>query len=163
MRNEIIIARFLDRAQLSYHNKRDNISFEGNTLYSYQSALAVIDIVNNILLIDKNTVGYSVTSRKHHALLSKLKPRDMQSFYIDLTLSPNANLQAYWASLKVTITSYTRARQEWAKRFYKEECKRIVAEALSYVEYTNIDKTSKEYLEHLEITKELLKHKMLGD
>ena len=159
--NDHVISAYLDQSFLSGMNYRDSLSFRGTYLYSYNSHLATLDIPNKVVLIDKYICRYSVTTSKHTTLLFNQVPSDFTMYPINLSAKPEQNLIEYWKDIEERIVKFNRARTVQSKESHKYHVQEFLTEALAYAEYTSIDKRTKAWKYHAQITKQLFQHKLL--
>ena len=155
--NHAVVAAFVNQSLPEARNPRDSVWFKQDTLYSYNSELAIIT-PDRTLFINSKLMGYSNTTTAHISSLRKIA-QDLQIFAVPLDLTPAQTLNWYWEQVETSITKYLRARNY--KWYHKECITKILGIVEQYVDYMQIDKTSNAYLYKHDITKQLFKHKIL--
>ena len=151
---------FLTQSQSSGTTAGGRMSFTGTTLYSFNSKLAELDPLRNLLFIDTHISTYSQTSSVHSRKLVTVMSRlRLTLFYVDLDQNPAENLMSRWDELIELIGKYDRARV--TKHMYARLITDTWNRALSYAELMGIDKRSKAYRRRHEIFQLLFTHKLL--
>jgi hypothetical protein len=150
---------FLAQSQSSGKTAGGRMSFTGTALYSFNSKLAELDPLRNLLFIDEHIATYSHTSSKHSRTLRTTASKSFTIFYVNLDNTPAENLVSYWESIARLIVKYDRART--TKPGYAKLITQTWNQALSYAELMSIDKRSKAYRRRHEIFQLLFTHKLL--
>lgn len=80
--NKQIVERFFNPRYGAYHSSYNNISFYGDTFYSYNTAIArmVQGKQSTVLLLSSN--NHSRTTAKHISLVRSKAPADMPIIYV---------------------------------------------------------------------------------
>lgn len=150
-----LIRSYLVQDRPSATTAGDRMSYSGNTLYSYSSKLAVIhDRSELILFIDKDLVGYSVTTSKQISRLYKFI-NSWSTFVISFSQSPVDNLTEYWKDVNTLIGKYNRARTNGD--MYKHQLHSIIDEAIVYAKMYDLDPTVP-----IQILQDLFKYKLFN-
>lgn len=155
--NNNVLVEFLNQNLPEARNPRNSLWFKNNRLYSYRSHLATI-MPDNVLFINANLITYSTTTSAHITSLRSYA-EDLQTFIIPLDLQSNEVLNWYWEQIETYISKYLRART--TKDYHKRRIIATMNVIEQYVDYTNLDRASSEYLYKHEIVKQLFKHKIL--
>jgi hypothetical protein len=151
---------FLTQSQSSGKTAGGRMSFTGTTLYSFDSKLAELDLVRQILFIDEHIASYSHTSSRHsRKLVTVMSQLRLTMFYVHLDQTPAENLISRWDELIDLVGKYDRART--TKPGWIRLITHTWNQALSYAELMNIDKRSKAYRRRHEIFQLLFTHKLL--
>ena len=158
--NPEVIQLYIDQTFPEVTNRQKSLWFKGTKLYSYKSLLAIIDPVNSILFIDSDICKYSHTTVKQtHRLVSKANKANYTILTLPLELKPNEVLVWYWNLIEGLIYKYIRARKH--KDYYKLNIKSILEEVETFVNYSGINKKSKEYKHKDKLFKLMFEHKVL--
>ena len=133
---------FINQSQSSGTTGVNRLWFEHCRLYSYNSHLATIDLVNKVLLIDSDTAKYSRTSKRHTNVLRKYAT-EFTIYLIDLNQEPKDNLLDYFNRVQSSISSFRRARVTMFG--HRALTLKHYAEMQSYLLYLNLDRRTKVY------------------
>jgi len=133
----------------------NRLSYEGNTLYSYDSILAVLDTKENVLLIDSNIASYSNTSSKHSSKLYDAVPKAIKIFSVYNIHSIEDSVNAYLNNIDTLLDNHKRARKRGA--VYADMIIGTYKILIEYMNYKKVDKRTKLYKLHNKVFKQLLK------
>lgn len=158
--NPQVINLYFEQQLHKVTNYQKTLSFCGTKLYSYSSLLAIIDPTNYILFIDADIRKYSNTTAKQtHTLVSKANRANYTILTLPLETEPNEVLIWYWNLIEGLIYKYIRARKH--KDYYKLNIKSILEEVETFVNYSGINRKSKEYKHKDKLFKLMFEHKVL--
>ena len=133
---------FINQSQSSGTTGVNRLWFEHCRLYSYNSHLATIDLVNKVLLIDSDTAKYSSTSQGHLKVLLECAT-EFTIYLIYLDHEPEDNLIDYFNRVQSSISRFRRAR---VRMFgHRTLTLKHYAEMQSYLLYLNLDRRTKVY------------------
>lgn len=155
--NHKVIAAFVNQSLPKARNPRNSVWFEGNKLYSYQSHLATIT-PDRVLFINYDLMHYSNTTTAHISNL-RTTAYDLRTFIVPLDLSESAVLFWYWDQVHELIAKHKRSITR--KAMYREQIILTLSTIEAYVDYTEISRTSPEYICKHDITAQLFKHQIL--
>ena len=156
--NATLLIAYINGTYSEARNPRNSLLFVGDHLQSYKSVLARIDRTNNVLCINHNLIGYSVTTTAHISSLISLCD-DYQIFIVPFDKQPLQVVKWYWESIEGIIPKYLRSITK--KEIYKSDIYKLLSKVESYVEYMQLDRSSEEYMYKIEVTRKLFKHKLL--
>ena len=138
---EGLIRSFLAQDRVSAKTADNRLSYSRTKLSSYNSTLALISTLRpSTLWIDKSISKYSnTTQRQTRKLLYMAAEQNWTVFTIDLHLSSNDNLSAFWTDIELLITRYKRARTR--KPYIKQSIHEAISNAQHFAEWHELDPT----------------------
>jgi len=150
------VSAWLSGTFTSGSTAQGRMSFNKNILYSYNAQIAEYDSDTNILIINANYLGYGVTTTKHINTASKRNYNRIYYEYFD-----DQGPAYYHTRIKELTNKFIRARK--LKPMYKQLAKQAYQEMMDFMDYTKIDKRTKQYRQHIEIFTMLFKNKLTGE
>lgn len=156
--NGQVISSYIDQAYPKASNYIGSLSFDGTTLYSYDSLLAVMKPADKVLFLDSDTRVYSNTTIKQVYLLLR-HFGDFTVYSFPIGLRTEQILEYYWGEVEAAITKFKRAYRH--KATHKHSIEQLMNEAESYAAYMKIDKRARAYQFKYQIIRELFKHQIL--
>ena len=110
-----------------------NVSFDGNTIYSYSTAMG--KIIGNAVLLNRR--NYSVTTSAHQSLIAQAVSH-LKRFHVD-SVKPDhdVNIAAYVEQIKFSFGSYFRARSR--KAFIFDENHNTHQQLIDYANHFKIN------------------------
>lgn len=158
---EGLVEAFLKQKQISGKTAQNRMSFHKDKLYSYQSLLARLRIVNKekFLYIDTGVSNWSNTSKRHTRIL--LSSNYLPVRYWNFLFTPEENLEEKLEELEKIIANHNRARK--LKPYHISLANSKYEEIEQCVTEHNLDKRTKHYKKYKQIPFKLFAHKMIKE